>query len=180
MATTVEITLPDVKSYLSIDSPLPDEALLATLAAATSAIQHRVGPLTSQTRTKRLRGRSTTLMLPVMARRVELRGAVHTFTVSVDSITARSGAVVTADWEDLDAGLLYGSFGEDYYDVAYTAGWGDPPPPDLVLAVMEQARYLWRPRRGPGGSRQGESDPQAIPRRVDALVAPYELPAGFA
>lgn len=173
-----EITLPDVKDYLAISSSGNDAELDATIAAAVAAVQHRVGPLTSQARTIRLRGRTSALVLPVMGRMVTVGADTHTFGVTVVSITARSGAVVTADWQHLEAGILYGSFGEDYYDVAVTAGWGDPPPPDLVTAVWEQARYLWRPKRGPA-SRQGVPDDGSDAlRRVDRLVAPYETP-GF-
>ena len=170
------LTLADAKSYLGIKENVNDAEVPGFIAAAESAIEQRVGPLVVAEQTSVLRGSGTCdLALPVCP------------VASVTSVTGKSGSTVTVDWVSERAGVLHfeSALSEDYYTVVYNAGWAASAasvPVDLLLAVKELVRHLYRTQRGPipaQGGQEAVGAAYALPNRVTQLLQPYMSP-GFA
>lgn len=175
------LSLDAAKAHLNVTGTKDDIEIAETIDAAEAAITKRVGPLEPTLKTVRVSGGSA-LVLPT------------TPAVSLTSITPVNGAALTlADaYLDSEAGVVLnmwgGSFSSIAYDVAYVAGREDCPA-DLMLAVKELVRHLWKSQRG-GAQRPGSQPSDAMsntlpgaayafPFRVEQLIAPYERP-GFA
>ncbi|MCB9415384.1 MAG: hypothetical protein H6526_08870 [Actinobacteria bacterium] len=170
------LTLADVKPYLGQSQNINDAEVQVFIAAAESAVEQRVGPLVIAEQTSVVRGSGTCdLALPVCP------------VASATSVTGKSGSTVAVDWISERAGVLHfeSALSEDYYTVVYNAGWAASAasvPADLLLAVKELVRHLYRTQRGPVPA-QGGQEPAgaayAFPNRVLQLLQPYMSP-GFA
>lgn len=170
------VELPEVKVHLNITKGDHDAELVMTTVAAEAAIAERVGPLAATAVTRRVRGGSTTLGLPV------------TPAISLTSVTPVGGSALTlADlYLNQSAGLVTYSagdtFADDFYDVVYQAGRATCPE-DLRMAVKELVRHMWATQRG-GSQRPGSQPSDALsnslpgsayvfPFRVEQLLTPH-------
>jgi hypothetical protein len=169
------LTLQQAKDHLNIDTDAYDYELQATVDAAEAILANTVGPLTTlAARTDRLPG-GDKLVLPV-APVVSVTSAVSPDGVTVDM------TMVTAN---LPTGVLYFTdgltrFTRGAYDVTYVPGRASLPA-DLLLAVKEMVRHLWRSQRGgstrPGSAPDQEAPGYLMPYQVQELVEPYRLTA---
>lgn len=177
------LTAPNAAAYLRIENSDKHDVLEEMCSAAQAAIEARVGPLEPEAVTARVEGGGSVLFLP------------KTPAISLTSITPLGGAALTvADYWVSTGGTVRRNttgytFTEDWYDVAYQAGF-NPLPDDLLLAVKELVRHFWSTQRG-GTQRPGSTPSDMLsnsipgfaytfPHRVSELIAPYELPGGFA
>lgn len=175
------LTLPQAKEHLNISGNANDAELTAMIAAAEAAIGQRCGPLASTATTVRVKGGGA-LVLPV------------TPALSLTSVTPVGGTALTiSDLHVTSGGLVtYNSgagFSSLYYDVVYNAG-RTTCPDDLLMAVKELVRHMWRTQRGP--TRRPGSEPSdatantvpgaayMLPFRVSELLAPHLLVGGIA
>lgn len=177
------VSLADAKAHLNIGVNTYDVELQAFIDAAEAVIAQRVGPLAATSVTARVRGGNAELVLPVLP------------ALSITSVTPVGGTALTASTLYLDTGsalvtYVSGSpFASKSYDVVYQAG-RTTLPADLRMAVLELVRHLWQTQRGSGTRPGGPlSDTAAntvpgaaylLPFRVEALIAPHEIMAGFA
>ena len=140
------VDIPDMKAHLGQVSASAETVLAGYIDAAEARIAQDVGPLEPTTFTERVTpGRG---------------GATLTLTQSplltVVTVTTTGGTAVATDdlylddevgvleWDDGSAG-----FTDSAYDVTYTAGRAAGGcPPNLVLAVKELVRVMWRTQRG--------------------------------
>lgn len=166
------------KDYLKIEGHEYDDLLTDVIAAAQTAIEHRVGPLEPATAPTavRVRGVSNYLVLPT--------GVV----AQLVSVTPLDGPPLNLSDLSVDYGVISSKsawFGYSWYDVVYSAGRATCPP-DLLMAVRELVRHLWRPQRG-GAQRPGGQPSEAasntlpgaaylFPFRIEQLLEPYKLP----
>lgn len=158
------LDLNEVKDALNIKQTATDDQINALIGQAESFVANRCGPLESTPQTCRVRGGGD-LVLP------------WTPVLSVGTVTGLdSGAAVTVTVAqvDLAAGVIYGTFPEAGYEVAYTAGRTSCPD-DLLRAALEICRHLWRPQRGA----EQRSDAMSALRLAEDLMEPHLLP-GFA
>lgn len=169
------LTLAEVKGHLNLTVATHDGELAAFIDAAEAAIAQRVGPLSPESRTLRVRPASHVLRIPTPA-------------VSVTSVTDADGVALTVGDLFLDgaSGLITyddgTSFPSRYYTVVYLAG-RDPVPADLKLAIKELVRHFWDTQRGPTrrpGSTASETASNTIPGaayllpfRVSELLKPH-------
>ena len=167
------LTLPTAKSHLRIIGAAEDAKLQQVIDVAEAIIAHHVGPLEPVSMTATLVGGGRTLVLPTAP------------VISVESVTPHEGTEVdsTLLLTDLEAGVISyydgGWFGDRQYVVEFTAG-RDVCPPDLLHAVEELVRHLWKPQR-PGTRRPGTADDTpavaayTLPHSVGELLTPYLL-----
>lgn len=168
------LSLDDAKTHLNITTDTFDFELQGTIDAAEARIAQNVGPLTTKSVTCRVPG-GAVVVLPVAP------------AVSLTTMTSPDGAVVDLTTVTLDStgatirftdGIT--RFWSTVYDVTYLAGWSTVPD-DLLYAVKELVRHLWRTQRGAGG-RPGASgaDQQPagylMPYLVVELLEPYIVP----
>lgn len=174
------LSLALAKTHLNITVSTYDTELQTFIDAAEAAIAQKCGPLAATATTERVRGgvdRLTVNTIPA---------------ISLTSVTPVGGSALTvADLMIGSSGVVEfihgGSFGDDWYDVVYSAGRTCPA--DLLMAVKELVRHLWETQRGGSsrpGSRASESASNTLPGagymmpfRVAELIAPYLQP-GFA
>lgn len=161
--------LPDVKPYLGIKSQMVDAEIEAFLDAAEASVARRIGPLTTTSVTSVVPGRRRGDGLPVPVTPV----------ISVTSVTAESGSVVTVERVAGRAGVVYSEsgFGEDYYTVVYQAGWAADAaslPSDVKQAVALELKYQWEVMRG-----VVKRGPEDTSKRVDELIRRIIGPGGF-
>lgn len=177
------LSVNDATAYLNIDSNKYDSEIQAMIDAAEAVIAKRVGPLASTATTSRVRGGGYMLALPV------------TPAVSLTSVTPVNGTALTLGDLYLNtraAQVTYTSgagFSSSLYDVVYQAGRATCPA-DLLMAVKELVRHMWRTQRGPTrrpGSEPSEALSNTIPGaaymlpiRVSELLAPHALMPGLA
>lgn len=171
------VSVDDAMSHLNM-TDVDEYELGGMIDAAEAAISERVGPLEATTISCRVTGRGAELTLPV------------TPVVSVTSITPVSGVamdlanvfVADGDYGVISAAVptwhasRYSTFPYAAYDVVYVAG-RDSCPADLVMAVKEMVRHLWKSQRG-AAARPGSADsaPPAgylIPNAVAELLEPH-------
>lgn len=167
------VPLADVKAHLNITGTNDDTELQAVIDAAEAAIAKRVGPLAPTSVTVRVDGARAGLALPV------------TPVVSLTSVTPVNGTALTVgDLYQANGIITYPTgltFSAPYgYDVVYVAGYSTLPA-DLVLAVKEMCRHLWRSQRGSGVRRPGSGAPEPtatptflFPYVVTSLIEPYD------
>lgn len=165
------LSLSDAKDHLNITGSTHDGELQAFINAAEAVIAAKCGPLSATNVTATVVGGSRSLVLPTAP------------VVSLTSVTPHEGTVIAADElvTDLTTGVVSyydsGWFGESHYTVVYVAGRSTVPA-DLLLAVKELLRHLWKTQRG-GTRRPGSTDegpaPAAymLPNRVAELLAPH-------
>lgn len=168
------VSVPSLKAYLNITRDVSNTELQVIIDAAEAAIANYVGPLAvGDSTTVRVNG-GAMLVLPA---------------VPVDAVTV----IETPDGQVIDLALVtvnqasglvyyndnYSGFSSPVYDVTFTTGWAtDSVPGDVVLAIMELCRHLWRPQLG-GGSRANTGDAEApgagymLTPRVEQLIEPY-------
>lgn len=169
------LSLPDAKKYLGIPDNVVthDEELQAFIDAAEAALERRVGPLQPKSRTDRVRGGSALSLLAMPAISLTSVTDVNGGSLSVDDLYLNGAAGVVTN--------VYGSsFPAREYDVTYSAGRASCPP-DLMMALKELVRHLWRTQRGPGGTADQNAPGAAfmMPNRVLELIGPH-LAVGFA
>lgn len=169
------LDLDAAKEYLNISVSTHDEQITAMIAAAEAAIAERAGPLEPVSRTVRVSPASQYLFVPSpVASLTSVSDEYGTATdVSGLHLDQRTGIVTAND------GSI---FGGRWYDVTYMAG-REECPADLVLAVKEMVRHLWRTQRGPTsrpGGVTSETTSNTIPGaayllpfRVSELIAPH-------
>lgn len=174
----------DVKAYLNITTSTDDDKVQATIDAAQQAIASRIGPLEPTVVTRRVRGGTIGLTMPLAP------------VISVTSVVPIGGgtplALSTLD-VDTSTGVVYLTNGWGFpnhaYTVTYTAGFNEVPA-DLMQALLELVRHLWRTQRGSGTARPGSAASSEVdnkvpgaaylfPIRIEQLLAPY-LPFGVA
>lgn len=172
------VLLSEAKAHLNIAAATYDAELQTFIDRAEAAITRKVGPLTAVATTKRVRGGTSALALPVLP------------AITLTSVTpADSTAITLTDlYLDTDAGVVtYNSgavFAARYYTVVYSAGRAACPD-DLKLAVLELVRHFWETQRGGGGRPGGRpSEPVSgaaylFPFRVQELIEAH-LTVGFA
>lgn len=164
------LTLDDAMTHLNITVDTYDGELQAVIDSAEAMLAQRVGPLEATTVTRRIPGCTSALVLPV------------TPAIELTSVTPNTGSALTVADLYLDgrSGLVtrndLGSFTAAFYDVVYEAGRATCPD-DLLFAVKELVRHLWRTQRG-GSARPGSTDSQQapgylIPYAVAELLAPH-------
>lgn len=172
----------DAAAYLNIGGNQHTAELQTMIDAAEAAIAQRCGPLTSTATTARVRGGGYVLVLPT------------TPAVSLTSVTPVGGTALTVGdlYLDTRAGLVTYNLGAGFpsslYDVVYNAGRVTCPA-DLLMAVKELVRHMWKTQRGPTrrpGSEPSESTANTVPgaaymlpNRVLELIGPH-LQAGIA
>ena len=174
------LTLAEAKKHLNVTSTNEDDEIQATIDAAEATIAKRVGPLSATTVTRVVTSDGGRLVLPV------------TPAISLTSIAAVYGGstVDVAGLQlDLAAGVVSSytpsaySFSPVAYTVTYQAG-RTTLPDDLLYAVKELVRHLWRTQRGPT-ARPGQAPGDApapsylIPYAVAELLEPH-MQIGFA
>jgi hypothetical protein len=141
------LDLPAAKRHLNIDVDTYDVELTAMIASAEAILAQEVGPLSTSTVTARVPGYSWGLHLPVYP------------AVSLTSVTPVGGTALTLGdlYLEKESGAVSyngtGAFTSAGYDVVYTAG-RSPIPDDLVQAVKDQLKHMWKSQRG-GASRPG-------------------------
>lgn len=179
------VSLTDVKAHLNMTGSGNDTELQRFIDAAETAIGHRVGPLTPESRVEKHNGGSSVIVLRSPR------------AVSLTSIAYADGSTYSSSDYDLDTdtGVLYLAYGGTYsrypggqrnVTVAYQAGWSSLPA-DLVQAVKELVRHLWETQRGAAtGARPGFADEDSAalagsfsswPIRVRELLEPYTVPS---
>lgn len=180
------LTLADAKEHLNIPDSVSDAEIQTFINAAESAVAQRVGPLVSTSKTLRVRGGATALLVapPV---------------ISLTSVTPVGGTALTVSdlVVDFAAGIIEYApttgfwFGQDWYDVVYDAGRAVCPP-DLLMAVKLHLRDLWTTQRGKGGQLSTTAGSQLPPAgtfpgasrqfrpEVEALIASHVPMPGFA
>lgn len=165
------VTVPEAKAHLNIQGAAQDGDIQGFIDVAEAVIAHHVGPLEPVSMTATVAGGGRSLVLPTAP------------VISVESVTPHEGTELdsTLLLSDLAVGVVSyydgGWFGDRQYVVEFTAG-RDVCPPDLLLAVKELLRHLWKTQRG-GTRRPGSADegtpPAAfmLPNRVVELLAPH-------
>lgn len=168
------LPLEEAKKYLGIPDAAGthDVELQAIIDSAEAALEQRVGPLRSQTRTDRVRGGRALSLLTSPAITLTSVVEVAGTSVPVDDLSLNGAAGVVTS-------IFGGTFPAYEYDVTYTAGRASCPP-DLMLALKELVRHLWRTQRGPGGTGDAPTPGMsfAMPNRVLELIGPH-LSVGF-
>ena len=160
------------KPILNFQGTVDDELLETVIGQAEAIAVEKYGPLVATALTKRVIARGGKLVLPVVP------------AISITSVTAvESGTVVDvtdANLVNLGAGVIMVTGVSDgvAFDVVYQAGYSTTPEA-LKRAVVEVARYLWRPLQGPQVNGQAVDASMAALRMADYLMAPYRM-AGFA
>ena len=160
------------KPLLNFQGTVDDDLLESVIAQAETMVVQKCGPLTATALTKRVIARGGKLVMPVVP------------AISITSVTAvESGTVVDvtdANLVNLGAGVIMVTGVSDgvAFDVVYQAGYSTTPEA-LKRAVVEVARYLWRPLQGPQVNGQAVDASMAALRMADYLMAPYRM-AGFA
>lgn len=138
------LTLADAKIHLNIPAATTtnDAEVTAFIDAAEAAISAKVGPLVSTNVTERVDGCST--------RWLKL---TSTPVVSVTSVTPVNGTALSLPGLDIELGAgLIGTvsgigFPSRRYDIVYVAGRTSVPA-DLLMAIKEQVRHMWRTQLG--------------------------------
>lgn len=172
------LSLAEAKIHLNITTSMYDDELQDVIDAAEAAIAQRVGFLEPTPVTVRANGGGPTLLLP------------HLPAIELTTITPY-GSTTQLDtaslYLDAEAGIVSyptaaGSFAWPSYSVSYIAGRTEVPA-DLMLAVKEMTRHLWRSQRGPTTAKAADQQPGAghlIPEFVAELIEGHEPVVGFA
>lgn len=174
------LSLADAKTHLNITGTTYDAELQTFIDAAEGIVSKVCGPLTPTTVSRRITSNGTTLVVPVVP------------VISLTSITPLYTAAVSVAglYVDNESGVVCSLDGRTSfftagpYDVVYQAGY-TAVPPDLLMAVKEETRHLWKTQRG-GGGRQGSTDPAGqapgylVPFPVAELMQPHAKTFGFA
>lgn len=190
------VSLAEVKQHLQMDltKTTNDVELQRFIDAAETAIGHRVGPLTPITVTETHDGGDASIYLrklPVgsVTTVTEVVGnIIYTLTnqppgQSVDAwgytVNSTTGRVIRRTASGQPYRFVPGM---ENVTVTYQAGWATLPD-DLVAAVKELVRHLWKTQRGNNSGRPGfEDEPVVVgafsswPERVVELVQPYNSP----
>lgn len=172
------LTLADAKTHLNMSGQTNDVELQGFIDAAEGIVAAKCGPLEPTTVVRRVRSDGATLVLPVVP------------VLSVTSVVPALGGTpvdVAALVPDPGSGVVspidYFSLAVGAYVVTYQAGRTEVPD-DLLMAVKEMTRHLWRTQRG-GAQRPGSSPdtPVAgylVPNAVAALMEPHVAVLGIA
>jgi hypothetical protein len=168
------LSLDEAKSHLNMTSTVDDAELSAVVDAAEAAIAKRVGPLEPTDVTSIINCGGWALTLPqrpvISITSVVATVPFGTVTVPTDLVVDGESGVVTSQMWAIPAAR---------YTVTYVAGRDDLPA-DLLFAVKEMVRHLWRSQRGsaslPG---QGGGDTATpgylIPNAVAELLQPHKI-----
>lgn len=173
------LSLDDAKLHLNITAADNDVELQGFIDAAEGVVAARCGPLQPETVTRRVWSDGRAIVLPVVP------------VVSLTSITLANGTTsdLTALYVDDYSGVVSWNsawsswFSPGYYDLVYVAGRLTVPD-DLLMAVKEMVRHLWRTQRG-GTTRPGSTPDQVtpgylVPNLVAELMEPHVQTLGFA
>lgn len=171
--------LEDVKKHLNITTTDQDDELSGIVYAASTAIEKRVGPLEPTTVTATVVSDGWSLILPVVPV-LSLTTVVPQYGSDIGASGFFLGGAAGVATPLPGTALHYG-----VYTVTYEAGY-DYPPDDLMLAIYEMVRHLWKPQRGaaarPGSPDMATNPGYLIPNMVAELIEPYLIStvAGFA
>jgi hypothetical protein len=178
------LSLADAKAHLNLSASNTsnDDELREYLEAATEIIESYVGPVVRRTHTARVRGGRSSIPLP------------HTQVLEVTAITVVSDGSSPVTLADLTVDTAAGLFGYKSgasipygeMDVTYTVGrvfvkanW--------TLAAKIVVKHNWETQLGNLPSIQGDSQGYVVtgggylvPYRAISLLAPDQVPAGFA
>ena len=146
------LRIADVADYCKVSALGNVEMLQDTLDAAEAWVANKAGYLTATTITERIPGRTDALALR--------RPPVLTLT----SVTARSGSVITDLYLDTRQSVVTHNagteFSEDWYTVVYSSGLPTPLPANVAEAVRVMTLGYWRATQR-GAQKQGRNDPAA-------------------
>lgn len=165
------VGLSTVKQFLNMSSGVDEDELLDTIDRAEAALSARVGPLTPITVVNEVH----TATGPIVLRKRPV--------IAVTAVTSAGYAVTDTEF-DTEAGILYGTFYDNYRGtrVSYTAGYPAPLPADLEHALLELTGHLWKSQRGASSTplNPSEEAPSGtgylLPYRVQSLIEPYLMP----
>lgn len=175
------VTVTEVKAHLNITGAGYDTDLGVFIDRAEAAIAAKCGPLAAESKTERIDGHTSRLVLR------------STPVISLTSVTPVDGTALTVgDLYVSPSGVVEyddgGSFSAARYTVVYQAGRSSVPA-DLKYAILELVRHFWATQRGPSrrpGSTSSTETANTIagaaymmPFRVLELIAPHIQP-GFA
>ena len=174
------LDLAEAKTHLNITVGTYDAEIQSTIDEAEAAISARVGPLTPVPRTSRVDGYSNVLVLPfapvVSLTSVTPAGAGATpMTLSALYVETATGVI---SWDRPYSGYFW----YPKYTVVYSSGWS-PVPLDLVRAVKDLTKSMWKTQRG-GTQRPGTGGeplprtylpgaPNTLPPEVESAIQPY-------
>jgi hypothetical protein len=175
------LSLADAKAHLNITSTTHDDEIREYLEAATSIVESYVGPVVRRTHTARVHGHRRYIPLP------------HTQVTAVTSITLVSdGSAVdlTNLTIDSNAGVIsyedQSTFPYWDMDVTYTVGRSTVKA-NWTLAAKIIVKHNWETQLGNLPSIQGDDrgyvvsgSGYLVPFRALSLLAPDDVPAGFA
>jgi hypothetical protein len=175
------LSLADAKSHLNITSTTHDDEIREYLEAATKIVESYVGPIVTKTHTARVHGHRRSIPLP------------HLQVTDVTSITVVSDGSsldLTNLTIDSNAGVIsykdQSTFPYWDMDVTYTVGRSTVNA-NWTLAAKHIVKANWASQLGNLPSIQGDDpgyvvtgDGYLVPFRALALLAPDDVPAGFA
>lgn len=168
------LDLEEMKTFLNVTGTNDDVEIENAIDEAEATIAARCGDLQPTPRTRKVRARGASILLPEPI-------------VSVQSITPPTGPAVALTGVDVDeeAGVLTSAaFAGGRYTVAYTSGRPvDECPADLMRAVAELVKSMYSTtQRGSGrfqGTRAAAEQAFLLSYRVQDLIAPHRQ-AGIA
>lgn len=138
------VSLEEFKQHLNLSAATKetDSELALHLAAATEAVELRIGPVITREFSEQVRGRNGA----VTVNKVPL--------VAVTSLTAVAGGTswdvttLDADPSGVITRLTGGAIPAGRYDVVYQAGRGDTASERHKMAILYVAEHLWELQRG--------------------------------
>lgn len=174
------LSLADAKAHLNITSTTHDDELREFLEAATEIIESHVGAIVRRTHTDKLLGGGETILLP------------HMQVLEVTALTLDRDGSSPLALSDLSidgpAGILRlkscALFPYGWLNITYKVGRAYVKP-NWTLAAKDIVKYNWRSQLGGLPAIQGDQQDAPlpgfmIPPSVAALLAPDDVPVGFA
>lgn len=181
-ASPAILSLPDAKAHLNITSTNSDDELREYLEATTEIVESYTGPIVRRTHTARVRGSRCEIPLP------------HTQVTAVTAVTLVQDGSSPITLSDLaingPAGVISyknrSSFPYGDMDVTYTVGRSTVKA-NWTLAAKIIMKHNWDTQLGNLPSAQGDDagyvvtgSGYLVPYRAVSLLAPDQVPAGFA
>jgi hypothetical protein len=164
------LELAEAKQHLNISVATSDAELETFIAAAEAVLTQWVGPLEPANRSDRVPGYGWGLHLPVFPA-IEITTLAAVGGAGLDVATLHldepSGTVTRNDG---------GRFTAWAYDIEWVAGRVTLPD-DLLFAVKELVREMWKTQRGSVGPDEtlGPISDRRLPGNVALLIRPYPL-----
>lgn len=176
------LSLADAKAHLNVTATTNDDELREYLEAATEIVESYVGPVVRRTHTARVCGYRSQIPLP------------HTQVLEVTAVTLVSDGSTPITLSDLaintEAGIVSYKSGQSFpygeMDITYTVGRSFVKA-NWTLAAKIILKHNWDTQLGNLPSIQGDTNGYVVtgagylvPFRAISLLAPDQVPAGFA